>query len=66
MPLTFLLESIETLPSDIEEEMGAVGKLDVLVQKYLKRTRRFKTLEEFEKSLVSKRKKGTAYNHNSE
>jgi hypothetical protein len=41
LPLTFLLESIEILPSDIQEEMGAVGKLDVLVQKYLKRTRRF-------------------------
>jgi hypothetical protein len=39
--------------------MEAFGKHDRLVQKYLKRTKRFKTLEEFEKCLDRKQKKGT-------
>jgi len=37
--------------------MGAVGKYDRLVQKYLKRTKRFKTLEEFDKSIERRQKK---------
>ena len=46
--------------------MGAVGKYDRLVRKYLKRTKRFKTLEEFEKSVNRKQKKGTVVHENLE
>ena len=38
--------------------MEAAGQYDRFVQKYLKRTKRFKTLEEFEKSFERKQKKG--------
>jgi hypothetical protein len=41
--------------------MEAVGKYDRLVRKYLKRTKRFKTLKEFQNSLDRKKKKGTFY-----
>jgi len=37
--------------------MEAVGKYDRLVRKYLKRTKRFKTLKEFQNSLDRKKKK---------
>ena len=42
-------------------EMEAVVKYDRFVQKYLKKTKRFKTLEEFQKSVDRKQKKGTFY-----
>ena len=41
------------------EDMEAVGKYDRFVQKYLKRTKRFKTLEEFQKSVEKSQKRGT-------
>jgi len=41
--------------------MGAVKKHDRLVKKYLKKTGRFKTLKELEKSIDKKQKKGLAY-----
>jgi len=36
-----------------------VGKYDRFVHKYLKKTKRFKTLEEFEKGLDRMQKKGS-------
>ena len=46
--------------------MEAVGKYDRFVQKYLKRTKRFKTLEEFQKSVDRKLNKGIFINQNIE
>ena len=44
--------------------MVAVAKYDRFVKKYLKRTKRFKTPEEFQKSVERKQKKGTVINYN--
>jgi len=43
-----------------------VGKYDRFVHKYLKKTKRFKTLEEFDKGLDRKQKKGTEISNDSE
>ena len=43
-----------------------VGKYDRFVQKYLKKTKRLKTLKEFEKSLDRKQKKGTEISNDPE
>ena len=39
--------------------MEVVGKYDRFVMNYLKKTKRLKTLEEFQKGLERKQKKGT-------
>ena len=46
--------------------MEVVGKYDKIVLKYLKKTKRLKTLKEFEKGLDRKQKKGSFINNDPE